>query len=191
MHTHEEFREKNDVHFLDIKLTSDSTIIFRKNTHTGQYIHPSSFKTPWSYKISCIRSLVSRAHKICRYKTLLSAEINTILKFMSWNGLSKRLGTKLIKQMTPNPDQTQTNYNNNDNQNQQLPRVYIRLPYIAKRGTDLLRNIRTKMLRLLNTPCNITIYWDTMTTSCFVSCKEKTPKEFQSSVVYKFSCLIV
>ena len=27
-----------------------------------------------------------------------------------------------------------------------------------------------------------------MTTSCFVSCKDKIPKEFQSSVVYKFSC---
>ena len=27
-----------------------------------------------------------------------------------------------------------------------------------------------------------------MTTSCFVSCKDKAPKEFQSSIVYKFSC---
>ena len=27
-----------------------------------------------------------------------------------------------------------------------------------------------------------------MKTSCFVSCKDKTPKEFQSSVVYKFYC---
>ena len=55
-------------------------------------------------------------------------------------------------------------------------------------GTNLIRNFRTKMLRLLNTPCNIIIWWDTMTTSCFVSCKDKTPKEFQSSIVYKFSC---
>ena len=97
------------------------TTIFRKNTHTGQlYIHLSSF-TPWawSYKIAWIRSLVSRVHKICGNKTLLSPEINAILKFMSWNGFSKRLAIKLIKQMTPNPDQTQTNYNN-DNQNQQL-----------------------------------------------------------------------
>ena len=85
-------------------------------------------------------------------------------------------------------DQTQTNYNNNDSQNQQLPRVYIRLPHVGKRGTDLIRNFRTKILRLLNTPCNIIIYWDTMTTSFFVLCKDKTPKEFQSSIVHKFSC---
>ena len=44
------------------------------------------------------------------------------------------------------------------------------------------------MLRLLNTHCNIIIYWDTVTTSCSVSCKDKTPKESQSSIVYKFSC---
>ena len=73
--THEEFIDKNDVHFLDIKFTSDGTTIFRKNTHTGQYIHLSSFTT-WSY----IRSLVNRVHKMCSDRTLLSAEINNILK---------------------------------------------------------------------------------------------------------------
>ena len=30
--THEEFVDKNEVHFLDIKLTSNSTSIFRKST---------------------------------------------------------------------------------------------------------------------------------------------------------------
>ena len=101
---------------------------------------------------------------------------------MSW----KRLSTKLIKQMTPNSDQTLGDSSKKDIR--QLPKVYIRLPYIGKRGTDLIRNFRTKMLRLLKTPCNIIVYWDTMTTSCFVSCKDKTPKELQSSIVYKFSC---
>ena len=88
--------------------------------------------------------------------------------------------------MTPNSEQTQGDSNKKDNQ--QLPKVYIRLPYIGKRGTDLIRNFRIKKLRLLNTPCNMKIYWNTMTTSCFVSCKDKTPKEFQSFIVYKFSC---
>jgi predicted RNA-binding Zn-ribbon protein involved in translation (DUF1610 family) len=37
-------------------------------------------------------------------------------------------------------------------------------------------------------PNKFIVYWDTTTTGCFVSCKDKTPKEFQSSVVYKFSC---
>ena len=107
--THEEFIDKNDVHFLDIKLTSHgTTTIFRKKPNTGQYIHLSSF-TPWSYKIAWTRSPVSRAQKICSNKTLVLDEINTALKFISWNRFSKRLVTKLIKQITPNY------YNNNDN----------------------------------------------------------------------------
>ena len=39
--THEEFIDNNEVHFLDIKLTSDGTSVFRKKTHTGQYVHLS------------------------------------------------------------------------------------------------------------------------------------------------------
>ena len=66
---------------------SEGTTIFRKNTHTGHY--NTYLKFWWSYKIAWIRSLVSRAYKICSNKTLLSAEINTILKFVSWNGFSK------------------------------------------------------------------------------------------------------
>ena len=67
---------------------------------------------------------------------------------MSWNGFSKRISTKLIKQMNPNSEQThETN-----------PKIFIRLPFIGKRGTDLMRNFRTKMLRLLDTPCIGTQY---------------------------------
>jgi hypothetical protein len=91
--THEQFVDNNEdveVHFLDIKLTSNGTSIFRKSTHTGQYIHLSSF-TPWSYKIAWIRSLVHRAYKICSNESLISDEMRKIRKFMSWNGFPKTL----------------------------------------------------------------------------------------------------
>ena len=91
--THEQFVDNNEdveVHFLDIKLTSNGTSIFRKSTHTGQYIHLSSF-TPWSYTIAWIRSLVHRAYKICSNESLISDEMRKIRKFMSWNGFPKTL----------------------------------------------------------------------------------------------------
>ena len=94
--THEEFVDNNDVHFLDIKITSSGTTIFRKCTHTGQYIHLSSF-TPWSRKTAWIRSLIHRAHKICSNTTLLTDEIQNIRKLMSWNGFTKRMPAQLIK----------------------------------------------------------------------------------------------
>ena len=42
--------------------------------------------------------------------------------------------------------------------------------------------------RLLKEPCKFIIYRDNNTTGYFVSFKDKTPKVFQNSVVYKFSC---
>ncbi len=62
--THEEFIDNNDIHFLDIKISSSGTSIYRKSTHTGQYVHLSSF-TPWCRKTAWLRALVYRAHKIC------------------------------------------------------------------------------------------------------------------------------
>ena len=63
--------------FVDNNITSSGTTIFHKCTHTGQYIHLSSF-TPWSRKTAWIRSLIHSAQKICSNTTLLSDEIQNI-----------------------------------------------------------------------------------------------------------------
>ena len=53
----------NDIHFLDIQILRNGTTVYRKQTHTGQYQHFSSY-TSWSRKIAWIRALIHRAHKI-------------------------------------------------------------------------------------------------------------------------------
>ena len=50
--------------------------IYRKITHTKQYEYYDSF-TPWNYKISWIRSLVTRAKRICSVN-LIPEKINEI-----------------------------------------------------------------------------------------------------------------
>ena len=90
----------NDVHFLDIKITSDGTTIFRKSTHTGQYSHISSF-TLWSQKTAWIRALINRAHKICSSGSTLKVELDQISKFMSWNSFPRRLSQKLMNTFKP------------------------------------------------------------------------------------------
>ena len=41
--TDEFFTDDQDVHFLDIKITPNGTSVYGKSTHTGQYVHLSSF----------------------------------------------------------------------------------------------------------------------------------------------------
>ena len=67
----------NDIHFLDIQILQNGTTVYRKPTHTGQYQHYSSY-TPWSRKISWIRALIHRAHKICSNDEHLKAELSNI-----------------------------------------------------------------------------------------------------------------
>ena len=82
-------------HFLDIKMSAQGWTIYRKNTHTGQYVHYDSF-TSWNYKISWIFSLVTRDKRICSVN-LLPEEINEIKKLASWNGFPKFISTSIIK----------------------------------------------------------------------------------------------
>ena len=70
--------EKEVPHFLDMKMSAQVLIIYRKNTNTGQYLHNDSF-IPWNYKISWIRCLVTRDRLICSVH-LLTEEINETKK---------------------------------------------------------------------------------------------------------------
>ena len=51
-------------HFLDLEVHQDGLSIFRKETHTAQFVHYESF-TNWNYKVALIRSLVNRAKRLC------------------------------------------------------------------------------------------------------------------------------
>ena len=77
-------RFENDVpHFLDIKMSILGLTVYRKNTHTSQYINFERY-TPWNYKISWTGSLIARAKHLCS-ADLLPAEIQNIKKFAPWN----------------------------------------------------------------------------------------------------------
>ena len=89
---------QNEVpHFLDLELYPDGISIFRKNTNTG-----FSSYVCWTHRTAWIKSLTSRASRICS-PNKLSSEINVIKKLASWNGfpifVSKRLFIKCLTQL--------------------------------------------------------------------------------------------
>ena len=70
----------------------------------------------------------------------------------------------------------------------QLPTIWMRLPFIGKHGNILTKKFTKKTRRLLKGPCKFVINLRTTNYNCFLSCKDKTPDEYKSSVVYEFSC---
>ena len=50
-------------------------------------------------KISWIRALIHRAHKICSNDEILKAELSNIASFMSWNGYKKTVN--IIQNLNP------------------------------------------------------------------------------------------
>ena len=67
-------------------------------------------------------------------------------------------------------------------------KIWISLPYIGKYGNTIAKRFINKTRRLPKGPCKFILHWRTTQTNCFLSCKDKTPNEYQSSVVYQFSC---
>ena len=68
------------------------------------------------------------------------------------------------------------------------PKVWLQLPYLGKFGERLTRSLIHKITPLLTLKCRFIINWKTINSNVFVSCKDKIPKTYQSSVVYEFTC---
>ena len=92
--------ENSTPHFLDINIASDGLGIYRKDTFTGQYTNFDSF-VPWRHKISWVRALIDRIHRICTPYNI-KTELKLIRKFLSWNGFPKRVANLLIERFTTN-----------------------------------------------------------------------------------------
>ena len=122
------------VHFLDIKISVDGTDIYRKDTHTGQYTHFSSFE-PFQRKTAWIRSLFDRTSKICSSTKLFENQIKIIKSFMSWNGYPKSIRNSLINKLKRKHNCATAPTRPSD---ENLPKIWIRLPYQGTQGTNLI-----------------------------------------------------
>ena len=183
--THEEFIDENDVHFLDLKICHNTTTIYRKSTNTGQFVHMNSFE-PWNRKTAWVRSLVSRAQRLCSDQSRLNSEYQCINKFLLWNGFPSLTAKKVLstlKKTFVNGKSTKPRVIDKD-----VPKIFVRLPFIGKQGELLVKRSLKKIKRLLNTPVRFIVLFDTCKVSTFTSEKDFIPKELRSFVVYEFRC---
>ena len=84
---------------IQCKIDKTKTDIYHKDTHTGQYVHFTSFE-PWYRKTAWVKSLVERAERICSNKHLFETEqILEIKSFMSWNGYPICVCNSVLKRL--------------------------------------------------------------------------------------------
>ena len=90
--------ENNTPHFLDINISPNGIGIYRKDTFSGQYTNFDRF-VPWCHKISSIRALVDRIHRICS-PNMVKLELKPLKKITSWHGFSSRISHVLIRRFS-------------------------------------------------------------------------------------------
>ena len=82
-------------HFLDLEIHQDDLSIFRKETHTAQFVNYESF-TNWNYKVAWIRSLVNKKKRPCA-SSKLPNELANIRRFASYNGFPNWIIKKISR----------------------------------------------------------------------------------------------
>ena len=170
-----EIQEDNKLPFLDILLTKvdDGTIsssVYRKPTHTDQYLHFSSHH-PLSHKVSVMRTLFSRAEKLSSTLMERTTEEVHILEALERNGYPSHLVQRNQKgHLLPTVSMTSS-----------PPSARVTIPYVQGQSEAIRRVLQgldiqtsfapaTSLRRILSHP------------------KDPVPSSNKSGVVYQIPC---
>ena len=133
-----EEEHQNQLPFLDVKVTKDNnnklqTSVYRKPTHTDQYLHFTSHH-PLQVKTGIIATLARRARNICSTQDSLETELNHLRHvFTHFNDYPPELVNKTI-QNTLNPPPKPPR--------QQTAPFTISLPYIGPASHQIRRLLK-------------------------------------------------
>ena len=179
-------RESNcQLPFMDVLVQRTNELVrsvYRKPTFTGLYTRWDSF-APTSQKIALIKSLASRARKICS-PCMLPQEVVKLKTIFQENGYPTHIVDRVIKQTIYSP--ARTHGLPTDSQADPPKEVYFRLPWIGHQSTNFRKEITRaidKGFFHVNTRVIFT------TNRAFAGrAKDILPTTSLSSVVYEYTC---
>ena len=171
-------------HFLDLEIRDDGIALYKKPTNTGLYINYSS-NVPWMFRVSWIKSLTTRAKKICS-PIHLKGELDIIKRYAAWNGFPKYVTNKIINKVINKSTINDQTTNDQDT----VITIWFRLPYCGDKSVQLANTCIKKIKRYCKKDTNIKfkLLYDTNKLEFYCNNKDETPLFNKSFVVYHFKC---
>ena len=169
-------------HFLDLEIHRDGLSIFRKDTHTAQFVHYDSY-TKWNHKVAWIRSLTNRAKNLCS-PSKLSNELSNIRRFAAFNGFPKWIARSVMRQSLGNRRNTEAEPEEDEET------LYMSLPYNGKEAESIVKRCKKRLIRLFKREKKVKFSFRFQTTkvSFYTSNKDKIPLLSNSGVIYNYKC---
>ena len=171
--------------FLDTLLKRNngeiSVLVYRKPTHTDQYLHYSS-QHQTSCKESVVFSLFNRTYSIITNKDDLHKENASIKQVLKENGYRKSIISKIFKRITNNHSlpQLQQQTQAAHIQEEEI-RMSKNLPYVEGTSENLRRILRSHKTRS-------TFYIENTLLKLLCKPKDRIATEDKSNIVYKIDC---
>ena len=180
-----EEESNGELAFLDILLKQDngeiSVLVYRKPTHTDQYLHYSSHHQT-SCKESVVSSLFNRAYSIITNKDDLDKENARIKQVLKENGYQESIISKIFKRITNSHSlpQSQQQTQATDTQEGEI-RMNINLLYVEDTSEKLWRILRSHKIRS-------TLYTENTVRKLLCKPKNRIATEDKNNIVYEIDC---
>ena len=168
--------------FLNIEICPNGLGIYHKHTQTRHYVNFDSF-TLWKQKLSWIRSLVTRAKRICSENYLVK-EIHIFKNQAAWNGYKKHIVNSIVKRTLRDKGSN----NITDETTTDTVKIFVVLKFSGDTADRIVKSCVKKLYKCFKKEVTVKLVLHYQTTKLcnFTNVKDKTPFLSQSSVVYKF-----
>ena len=150
-------------------------------------IHVINFDSfePWARKTAWIRSLFVN---ICSNSVFLNQQILQVSKFMAWNGFAAQIRSSIIRKLKLRFLDVPKQANDYDAFEDLRPKIWIRIPYLGRKGEFLVKKLIKKLQRNLTEPVKSVVLYQTKKISYFLPKKDKVPDLQRSNLIYEFTC---
>ena len=105
---------------------------------------------------------------------------------MSWNGYPFHVRNSLIKRLKSNQERNET-----DKEEGNRKIIWLRFPYLGKKGETLLTSLKRKMKRCLKEDVKFMSSYNTKKMAMFCSAKDKIKTTQKANIIMIFSVLLV